>query len=103
MTAAQLLHADDLSCARLLDIWRTRIAMEEDFYTVRVDPKLADLIPKYLRNRREELLTLQERLEANDLPQVVWVAHRMIGVGTPYGIPYITNIGRFICEAAMTG
>jgi len=75
--------------------------MYEEFYTARVDPGIADLIPDYLRNRRKEAETLGLLLAAGDFDQIAQMTHRMIGVGTPYGFPHITNLAKILRETAL--
>jgi hypothetical protein len=75
--------------------------MDEDFHNVRIDPSLADLIPDYLRNRRKELDGLEVALRAGNFGEISKVTERMIGVGTPFGFPYITHTSRIIREAAL--
>jgi hypothetical protein len=75
--------------------------MDEDFHNVRIDPGLAELIPGYLRNRHKELEGLETALRAGNFAEIAKVTERMIGVGTPFGFPYITSTSRIIREAAL--
>src|SRR4051812_32955098 len=75
--------------------------MDEDFYTARVDKRIADLIPAYFGNRQKELARLRELLESQDCGEIATIAHRMIGVGTPYGFPYVTNMAKGLREVAI--
>lgn len=75
--------------------------MEEQFYTAFVDESVADLIPEYLNNRRKEIKLLQGYLAAGDLGKIGEIAHRMIGVGTPYGFHHVTSLAKIIRETAL--
>ncbi|HWA36402.1 MAG TPA: hypothetical protein VG873_00930 [Burkholderiales bacterium] len=75
--------------------------MEEQFYTAVVDESVADLIPEYLNNRRKEIKLLQGFLAAGELQRIADIAHRMIGVGTPYGFHHVTNLAKIIRETAL--
>jgi HPt (histidine-containing phosphotransfer) domain-containing protein len=72
-----------------------------DELTVKVSPDVADLIPAFMANRQAEIAHFQRLLEARDFDEMAKIAHRMIGVGTPYGFPYITGTARVIREAAQ--
>ena len=77
--------------------------MEEQFYTAFIDESVVDLMPQYLGNRRKEVELLRKLLEAGDLSQIAALAHRMIGVGTPYGFHHVTNLAKVIRETALAG
>ena len=68
--------------------------------TVKVSSDVADLIPTFMANRQAEIVEFHRLLEAQDFDAIAKLAHRMIGVGTPYGFPYITGTARVIREAA---
>jgi len=74
--------------------------MDQELHTAKVSRDIADLIPAYMANRRAEVLELQRLLAANDFDAIGQIAHRMIGVGTPYGFTYITGTARTIRESA---
>lgn len=71
-----------------------------DELTVKVSPDVADLIPTFMANRQAEIAQFQRLLETQDFEEMGKLAHRMIGVGTPYGFPYITGTARVIRETA---
>lgn len=74
--------------------------MDTDFHKVHIDPSLADLIPSYLQNRRKEIQDLEAALQAGEFAEIAKLAERMIGVGTPFGFPYITNAAKTMRAAA---
>jgi signal transduction histidine kinase/HPt (histidine-containing phosphotransfer) domain-containing protein len=65
-----------------------------------VDPILADLIPSYLRKRREDVAAIREALEAGEMSAALTRGHKMKGTGTSYGFEPITSIGQRLEEAA---
>lgn len=52
-----------------------------------------DLLPAFLENRRKELEALRTAVATHDLATVLHIAHRMKGVGEPYGFPAISLLG----------
>ena len=68
--------------------------------TVALVPQdLADLIPVFLENRREELEQLRSALRDTDFGRLQHVGERMFALGNPYGFRQITTFGRQIREA----
>lgn len=74
--------------------------MEDEFYTAFVDASIADLVPEYMQNRRKEVVLLRKYLEERDFERIAGLAHRMVGVGTPYGFHHISNLAKVIHETA---
>lgn len=68
---------------------------------VRVDPDFADLIPSFLENREEEIGLIKDSAARGDYREVMRLGHGMKGVGTGYGFPEISVIGKAIEEAAL--
>ncbi|MFN2645202.1 MAG: Hpt domain-containing protein [Burkholderiales bacterium] len=80
-----------------------RVRHPLDKYQALVSKRLLDLVPGFLRNRRNELESLRQALAANDLQKVRDLAHCMRGVGGSYGFDYVTTLGRRIEDCARTG
>jgi hypothetical protein len=74
--------------------------MEDQFYTAFVDSSIADLVPEYMQNRRKEVELLKRYLEEGDFDKIAGLAHRMVGVGTPYGFHHISSLAKVIHETA---
>jgi len=53
--------------------------MTQGAHTVKVSKDLEDLIPTYLANRKKELESLRQALEAADFEQIRQIGHRMRG------------------------
>jgi CheY-like chemotaxis protein len=70
---------------------------------VKVRPLIADMIPGFLEARRKEVIAIREALDRNELEPIRVMGHNMKGIGSSYGFPPITEIGRRLEEAATTG
>jgi len=70
---------------------------------VKVRPIVADMVPGFLEARRKEVGAIREALGRNELDPIRVMGHNMKGIGTSYGFPPITEIGRKLEEAAMAG
>jgi len=60
---------------------------------IKVDAELADIIPAYLRNRREELALLPGLITAGDFDALRRIGHKMRGSGGGYGLDLLTELG----------
>ena len=67
---------------------------------VRANPKFADLIPVFLRNRRQNVIAMQDALDQGDFETVAMMGHGMRGAGGSYGFQAITDIGTALEQAA---
>ena len=74
--------------------------MQTTNYTAIVDKDLKDLIPVFMKNRKNELDTLRSALGAGDYGQLQQLGHRMKGVGNSYGFAPISDLGKEIEDAA---
>lgn len=72
-------------------------------YEVEAAADLADLIPDFLQNRKNDLTVLDESLQAKDLDQVARVAHTMKGVCRPYGFDHLDGLSRELETMAKSG
>lgn len=70
---------------------------------VQVSPDVAELVPRYLRNRRRDVVTIGEALVRGDFSTIATVGHGMKGTGGGYGFAAITEIGRHLEKAAVSG
>src|SRR5436190_14374352 len=70
---------------------------------LQVPADLNDIFPEFLDNRRKELAAIPESLNRRDFKQIrVW-GHNMAGCGEGYGVPAISEIGRYLESAALAG
>jgi CheY-like chemotaxis protein len=63
-------------------------------------PNLAPLIPAFLQNRRQDVLTMRSALARGDFETVQRLGHDMKGAGSSFGFQAITNIGAALEQAA---
>lgn len=69
---------------------------------VEVDPDLMDLVPVFLKNRREEVGKLRSAIAENDAETVQDIGHRMKGLGG-YGFSYVGEAGGALEKMAREG
>jgi CheY-like chemotaxis protein len=75
----------------------------KDRILVKVRPIIADMIPGFLTSRRKDVESIREALEGGDLEKIRVLGHNMKGIGSSYGFPPITEIGRKLEEHASAG
>jgi len=57
---------------------------------VKVDPEIADMVPRFLENRSRDVARLREALGRADAEAVRAIGHTLNGVGGGYGFPAIS-------------
>jgi HPt (histidine-containing phosphotransfer) domain-containing protein len=67
---------------------------------VRVARDLEDLIPGYLHNRENDIITMADKCAQGDYESIRILGHSIKGTGGSYGFDRITAIGSEIEEAA---
>jgi CheY-like chemotaxis protein len=67
---------------------------------VRVDASLAEMVPRFLENRRKDVETIAEALAHADYENIRILGHNMKGPGAGYGMDRITEIGASLEQAA---
>ena len=67
---------------------------------VRANPKIADLIPVFLRNCRQNVVAMLDALDGGDFETVAILGHGMRGAGGSYGFQTITDIGAALEQVA---
>lgn len=77
---------------------RQRADQDQDL--VPIDASFEPLIPKFLSNRKKEVVTMKEALAAQDFDTVRHVAHGMKGAGGSYGFARITELATAVEQAA---
>jgi len=73
---------------------------QHDRIIVRANPKLADLIPSFLENRRHDVVAMLEALDRGDFATVETLGHGMKGAGGSWGFEGVTDIGADLERAA---
>ncbi len=61
--------------------------------TVRVDPVLESLVPRFLKNRRRDLVALYGALDDEDFEVIQSLGHAMKGTAGAYGFDAISALG----------
>jgi CheY-like chemotaxis protein/anti-sigma regulatory factor (Ser/Thr protein kinase) len=70
---------------------------------IRANPAIADLIPEFLDNRRNDVIAIQDALDKEDFAVVEQLGHGMRGAGGSWGFQGISDIGAALEEAAKHG
>ncbi len=70
---------------------------------IQIPPDVADLVPGYVRSRRQDVQTMRDHTGAGELAKVRSLGHNMKGTGSAYGLPDVTRIGGLIERAATEG
>ncbi len=68
-------------------------------WVVRPDPDLADLIPSFVQNRRNELAELQTALAKSDFEFIRRMSHTWKGICRPYGFIHLETLSKSLEEA----
>ena len=63
-------------------------------FIVRVDKYLADIVPSYLKGRRDELPVIDELIGKEDFAGLKAIGHRLHGSGGGFGLDFLTELGK---------
>ena len=69
--------------------------------TVKIDPILEPLIPKFLENRQQDILDLKAAVSTSDYEAIKIIGHNLRGSGKGYGFAPITEMGATLEEAVQ--
>jgi CheY-like chemotaxis protein len=67
---------------------------------VSASPRIADLVPGFLRNRKRDVAAILGAVDRGDFATVAKLGHGMRGAGSNYGFQAITDIGAALEQAA---
>jgi len=67
---------------------------------VRVDRDLEDLIPNFMANRENDLITMRDAVDKADYETIQDLAHGLKGAGGGYGFDALSEIAAAIEQAA---
>jgi hypothetical protein len=70
-------------------------------YSAKVRRDIADLVPRFLINRRADVASMKAALRASDMQALNELGERMLGVGDPFGFLPITTFGRQVRAACV--
>lgn len=65
-----------------------------------VDPMFADLVPRYLSDRRDDIVGIRDLVRAGAFDEIERHGHQMAGSGKAFGFSMISWIGIRLQEAA---
>lgn len=74
--------------------------LQQEKIMIQVDEDIKELIPGYLANRRQDVISLQHALAAGDYRSIQFIAHGLKGSGGGYGFAFISQLGYRLEEAA---
>ena len=70
---------------------------------VHVDAAFEPLLPKFMTNRKKEVVTMMDAFTQDDFETIRKIAHGMKGVSGSYGFPEMTTVAARMEQAAKTG
>lgn len=76
---------------------------EQTPITVRLDPELQPIVPKYLANRARDCDALREQARSGAFADAKRLGHNMKGTGGGYGFEEVSRLGNLIEVAAVAG
>ena len=68
---------------------------------IHIDESIKDLIPDYLKRRKNDAKNMKKALRGSDLSTVESIAHKMKGSGESYGFKKISQLGQQIEKSAQ--
>jgi len=71
--------------------------------TVKIDPILAELVPKFLARSKQTVAEFHAAAESGDLEAARRIGHAMLGTASSYGFHEMAAIGKEIERAAQSG
>ncbi len=74
----------------------------KDTILVRANSRLTDLIPGFLQNRRNDVVSILDAVKRGDFATVENLGHGMKGAGGSWGFPGISDIGAALEQAAAS-
>jgi len=66
--------------------------VSKDKIVVKIDHDLKDLIPRYLQNRRNDIVNIKVALETKDFEFIQRQGHSMKGPGAGYGFAPVSTL-----------
>jgi HPt (histidine-containing phosphotransfer) domain-containing protein len=77
--------------------------MSDGEILVKVDSRIAGLLPKFLAHCRQNVGEIRGAIEANNLEIARRIGHSLMGAGSSYGFDEIGSIGQEVERAARAG
>lgn len=85
---------------RATDLPAPRVPIDEPVAYVAVDTDIMDLIPGYLKRRREEAVSMVGRIDSGDFAWLKRTGHNLKGSGSGYGFQRLSALGGAVEVAA---
>ena len=63
-------------------------------YRVKISEELEELIPKFLINRKNEILQLKEFVEEKNIMEIKRMGHLIKGVSGSYGFDFLSELAK---------
>lgn len=70
---------------------------------IKVDADLKELVPAYLRARRDELAVISVLLAKEDFAGLKSIGHQLRGSGGGFGLDFLTELGARMESSAAAG
>jgi HPt (histidine-containing phosphotransfer) domain-containing protein len=77
--------------------------MSEAPISVRIDPLLAEIVPKFLERCRSTVVEFREAVRSGDLGAARRIGHALHGTASSFGFEEMAELGREIEHAAKAG
>jgi HPt (histidine-containing phosphotransfer) domain-containing protein len=75
--------------------------MSDDPISVRIDPLLAELVPKFLQRCRQTVVEFENVVRSGDFSGARRIGHALHGTASSFGFDEMANIGKEIEQAAQ--
>jgi HPt (histidine-containing phosphotransfer) domain-containing protein len=77
--------------------------MSDGPISVRINPLLAKIVPKFLERCRQSVVELQDAVRSGDFTGARRIGHALHGTASSFGFDEMAEIGREIEQAARAG
>jgi len=77
--------------------------MSDDPISVRIDPLLAEVVPKFLAQCAQTVTDFRDAVRSGDLTAARRIGHALYGTAGSFGFEEMAGIGRKIEQAAREG
>ena len=77
--------------------------MSDDPISVKIDPLLAELVPKFLGRCKQTVVEFQNAVQSGDFSSARRIGHALYGTASSFGFDEMAGIGREIEQAARDG
>ncbi|HET7765631.1 MAG TPA: Hpt domain-containing protein [Burkholderiales bacterium] len=74
--------------------------MSDDLISVKIDPLLAELVPKFLERCRQTVVELEDAVRSVDFDAARRIGHALHGTASSFGFEEMAETGKDIEQAA---